>query len=293
MEQSHSKTLFAYLGHHKCASTFINQIVINTLRPLGKKAKIEYIASELSYEYHKKEEQKQAIDVVYDSVENGDFDIFCHGNADNKLVKKLESRNFKAFHVIRDPRDIVVSGYFSHKNSHPVHPIFNPWLSKYRESLNSHNKDEGLLLEIDYCTTYFKRLNDWNYSNPNIYETKFETLIRSPEEEFRRIFKFLGVQIKKYDILLSSKIVLNRLAKYELFNTNECPNFIFERVLKQHRYKKISGGRKAGIVNDKSHYRKGKPGDWKNHFKKEHKERFKTLYPGLLAKLKYEKDDNW
>ena len=166
----------AYFGHHKCASTYINQIIENVVRPLGKKTKIEYIASNLPFEYHNKKEQKQAIEKVYTFAEEGNFDFICHGNADNELIKRLEKRNYKAFHVIRDPRDIVVSGYFSHGKSHPVHPVYNPWLKNYKEKLNSLDKDQGLLLELEYCKTYFKRMYEWDYKNPNIYETKFEIL---------------------------------------------------------------------------------------------------------------------
>ena len=59
------------------------------------------------------------------------------------------------------------------------------------------------------------------------------------------------------------------------------------------RFSNYAGGRKEGEENVSSHYRKGVAGDWKNHFKPEHVERFKELYGELLLKLGYEQAPEW
>ena len=54
-----------------------------------------------------------------------------------------------------------------------------------------------------------------------------------------------------------------------------------------------SKGRRAGEEDEKSHYRKGKSGDWTEHFEDRHRDLFKELYPGLVPQLRYHPDDNW
>ena len=46
------------------------------------------------------------------------IDVMSCLAADYAQVEALQP--LKGVHVIRDPRDIIVSGYFSHKHSHPV-----------------------------------------------------------------------------------------------------------------------------------------------------------------------------
>ena len=59
------------------------------------------------------------------------------------------------------------------------------------------------------------------------------------------------------------------------------------------RFETLAGGRKEGEEDVKSHFRKGAPGDWSNHFTAEHKSLFKRLYPDLVVKLGYEASDDW
>jgi tetratricopeptide (TPR) repeat protein len=54
----------------------------------------------------------------------------------------------------------------------------------------------------------------------------------------------------------------------------------------------LSNGRIEGQEN-KSHYRKGQPGDWRNHFDSSHIDCFKKLYNPLLLKLGYETNEDW
>ncbi len=86
-------------------------------------------------------------------------------NAEYDKIDNL--RNYRGFHVIRGPRDVVVSGYFSHLYSHA---LSDGWLAltMHREQLKKVNIDEGLLLEIDFAIRNFTRMNEWNYTDSNI-----------------------------------------------------------------------------------------------------------------------------
>ena len=51
---------------------------------------------------------------------------------------------------------------------------------------------------------------------------------------------------------------------------------------------------KAGISPQKSGtFRKGKPGDWREHFSEANKGRFKEIAGDLLVRLGYEDSDQW
>ncbi|MDH3267127.1 MAG: hypothetical protein OEM25_09190, partial [Gammaproteobacteria bacterium] len=88
------------------------------------------------------------------------IDFLSYGNADFSFVESLGQH--RAFHVIRDPRDIVVSAYFSHMRSHSTEEW--PELVQYRNKLNSVSKDEGLALEIENRAREFRHLSTWDYT---------------------------------------------------------------------------------------------------------------------------------
>jgi hypothetical protein len=64
-------------------------------------------------------------------------------------------------------------------------------------------------------------------------------------------------------------------------------------IIAKNSFDNLSGGRDKGEENVKSHYRKGVPGDWVNHFTPEHKHAFKERFNDVLIKTGYEDDDNW
>lgn len=174
------KSIRVFFGHHKCASTYVNQVIAHLCALLGLKIKIEYLAQVLPMDYHLREPHKTRLKAILDSLANEEYDFLCHGNADRALVECLERRGYRGFHMIRDPRDIVVSGYFSHRYSHPTDPDFNPWLLDHRKRLEQLDQENGLVCEIEFCQTYFDRLAQWNYNNPKVYETRFERLTPLP-----------------------------------------------------------------------------------------------------------------
>jgi hypothetical protein len=59
-----------------------------------------------------------------------------------------------------------------------------------------------------------------------------------------------------------------------------------------HRFEKKAHRRK-GEEDPRSHYRKGQPGDWRNHFNEAHVAAFKEKFGDLVVQLGYEPDNNW
>jgi len=255
------KQLLAYFGHHKCATRWIRTIFSRICKKLS--LKLELVNSPKRFNRDLKT-----------FVRTHDVDFIVYTNADINHVCQLE--NFKGFHVIRDPRDIAVSSYFSHMYSHPTH-IWKA-LIKHREKLQTLTKTEGLFLDMEFIhQDVFERIKNWNYSQPNVLEIKMEDLIYNPFEKFVEILDHLEIVIKEYKRSTPTKISLKKL----------------NRIVYKNRFSVLSRGRKPGEENLKSHFRKGIQGDWMNHFTEDHKKYFKEKYNDLLVQLGYEKDHNW
>ena len=93
--------IYCYFGHHKCASTWITNIVfdicaINGFRPYQK--------------------QINLIEDLENEISPNKVDFYICQTSIYEKVSKI--KNYKGFHVIRDPRDIIISAYFSHLYSH-------------------------------------------------------------------------------------------------------------------------------------------------------------------------------
>ena len=179
-----------------------------------------------------------------------------------EMGPKDDYESKKILHLIRDPRDVIVSGYFYHRICK------EKWAknSKYQSLLNLLDKFSGLMVEIHYARgTINKTCTNYN-SYPNYMCMKYEDLILNQETNFRKIFEWFGFEGE----------AVNDLTRIAL----SCG---FEKIT----------GRKLGEESKGSHARKGIPGDWKNHFTEKHKEYFKETYPGVLELLKYEDNDKW
>jgi len=284
---AYRKNAMIYFGHHKCATQYICGVIKSLCKILGLLFnQTHFSADKLPYNYHLKSPwNKKVYSVPIPTLESG-IDFMGYTNASDKILECLKSIDHKGFHVIRDPRDIVVSGYFSHKYSHPIDKA--PWIAEHRE--------EGMLLELDYCSLYFERLATWNFEIPHIYETTYEKLIKNPYNEFCNIFTFLGIQILTFNPLVLGNDVTRIFFKKYLgiyIRKKYCVSaFNLKRILNRHEFTK-KAKRPKGEEDPKSHYRKGIAGDWKNYFIPKLKSAFKERWGELLIKLGYEKDFEW
>lgn len=242
---------YAYYGHHKCGSLWIIGVLENICRVAG----IATAIQDHAIRFPDTGESPPAAPA--------ETFLICW-NTDYLYVRGLTCRGF---HVIRDPRDVIVSGYFSHLASHKETKEW-PRLRAYRSYLQTLNEFDGLMAELEFSSVYLYHMLSWDYANPAILECRFETLIAEPARQFAAILGHLGLMPDRVDAPALGRI-LDALS--------------FERL----------SGRKPGEENIRSHFRKGVAGDWKDHFTAAHIARFKRLYNPLLLKTGYETREDW
>lgn len=202
----------------------------------------------------------------YDGIQDNlpeQFDVFLQDHS--KFDVNSLGMEFFGIHLIRDPRDVIISGCFYHQKAdekwlHIPRNQFNGLT--YQQKINSFkNIDDQILFEMENIgkATVLDMIN-WDYTNPYFLELKYEDLIVDIDMVlFNKIYSFLGFP----ESIIPNLIEIS-------FN-----NSLFSKK-----------------VNNK-HIRSGKKNQWKKYFKQTHKERFIELFDDLLIQLGYEKDNNW
>lgn len=280
--------LLIFAGHHRCASTWMDDI----LRAVARELRLPYAslhnAELFGHDLGAYARRHRLACVAYTNA------AYPHVAA---------AAPYRAVHVIRDPRDVVVSSYFSHRYSHAVDDRW-PELAARRERLQSLPMEDGLLHELDALAWQFDCMRSWRYDDPDILELPMEALTADPYQHLLRAFRFLGLVDERRFTLArrTAGVVAKGLRTVEglLGDRIAVPvgprRLPAERLLGlawEHDFEKLSGGRTRGKEDTRSHYRKGTAGDWRRHFTPSLVATFKGRYPGLLAALGYEPDDAW
>ncbi|MGD1711796.1 sulfotransferase domain-containing protein [Dapis sp. BLCC M172] len=202
------------------------------------------------------------LDFVYyggsqDSLPKNNFDIFFDDHSRFKLDLLPP---YRGLHLIRDPRDIIISGCFYHQKAdekwlHTKRKEFGGLT--YQEKINSYSSiDEQIFFEMEHTAAItINDIRKWDYNNSNFIEIKYENLIEDNNLIlFEQIFTFLGFPERFISTILE--------IAYQ--------NSIF-----------------SGQVKKSLHVRSGKKNQWEEFFKDKHKKRFIELFGDTLIKLGY------
>ncbi len=291
--------LRVYFGHHKCASQYIKAVFLQSTALLGMTpSRVDNFAAELPLGSHTREPYATLLAERRARLLHDPAVVWCLTNGDAEAVSLLEQRgDYRGFHVIRDPRDMLVSAYFSHRYSHPIRAD-GGWIAEFRRQLSAApDVETGLLLELDFLAHIFASMDAWNYANPRVYETRFQTLIVDPMTEFRRIFNFLDIATPRLGVAtlpgLLFDLVRQRRASRPMPRRTTLPLPLLQFMVERNDFTHQAGGRQPGQENERHHYRKGVAGDWRNYFTPQVTAAFKERYGDLLIALGYERGCDW
>lgn len=272
--------LRVFFGQHKCASKWVTLLIERICNEMGWKSCIAYrarINGHGSLERLLQHEQP---------------DFLIIPESDHGMLQEIQGP-FKGFHVIRDPRDLVVSGYFSHLKVHELTSDISQGVTAgHREQLQALPKDQGLDLEIaTIARVPLQHLYEWDYRDPRIWEVKFEQLTTDPHKEFSSILSFLAMEEPKNDLLFAMQCYTNRLLKragLPRFRAHHYSRMQMRKTLRDLSFENLRSGRPWWLNQKGAHYREGKAGNWREHLDARHEQAIVDAFPGILENLGYE-----
>jgi hypothetical protein len=187
-------------------------------------------------------------------------------------------QNFKGTHIIRDPRDLLVSSYRYHqycKEEWVLKPIKEHLIKRlkikergleeyakgknYQDLLRSFNEEDGYLLELDLRGNLFQEMYDWDYTNPNMLELKYENIFGNEVEEFRKVLIHYGF----------NNSTVNKTLKF----------------VEKHSFDKL---KKKGSAGKNKHANIGKSNQWKEILPNNIKNKINSEWGHLITKLGYQ-----
>jgi len=182
--------------------------------------------------------------------------------------------DFRLSRFIRDPRDLVVSGYHYHRRGAEewcriVDPTEQDWLEvngtrpcgmtpghSFSSYLQSISEDEGLVAEAEFRKRHFDSMRAWPPSDSRVLTFRYEDVIGNEGAVFAKIFTFYGFHERV-------AIVVGKIAE----------QFAISKTKKHDE-----------------HVRDPSPGQWRRHFSPQVDAHFQASYPGLIESLGFETD---
>lgn len=179
--------------------------------------------------------------------------------------------DIRAIHIIRDPRDMIVSGYYYHKRAgepwcNYLNPTDDDWSivnasvpktlptdTSFSEYLNKVSLEEGLAAEFEFRQHHFASMMAWATDDSRVMTIRYEDILGNEADVFRRIYDFYGLS----------------------FHTK------FFAGMYANRYSLKSARRLT------SHIRNPNKGQWRDLFTPELTDKFNERYGDLLEKYGY------
>ncbi|GIF97110.1 sulfotransferase domain-containing protein [Catellatospora citrea] len=286
--------LLVYSGRHKAASSWSRAILREAAALLGLNM-VTVIAPE----------QWASYGSLAELVRQERVDLLSLTNIEQRHYETLPPR--RTVNVIRDPRDIVVSGYFSHRNTHGVHALGVTWheLIDHRRRLLELDVPDGLLEEIEFSGYFLDHMSTWDYHQPEVLELRMEDQISDQVAVWTRIFEHYGLLVPRRAVggWVRTAAVRCRLAALRAepdarlrrtlpaFTLGRLPRSYPRLAVNHYTFTRLSDSdRRPGEVDEMNHYRNGVPGDWRNHFTERHRKAFRARYGDLAERLGYPAD---
>jgi len=188
-------------------------------------------------------------------------------SVNNHVIDLSRYQDYRVTRLIRDPRDLVVSGYFYH------HRVGEAWCDEpasedaHWEFVNGHlpeamrasgltfaawlqslNTEDGLLGELEFRKHHFESMRAWPKDDPRILVKRYEDILGNESRVMSEMLRFLGWS--------SSRRLRGAF----------------------HAWKRSASSQSRG----RFHVRDPSPGQWRKHFTPRVNEAFNDLYGDVL-----------
>lgn len=250
--------ILAHCSYHKCMTVYYQRVFSSLYNHIFRWSRYRHFNSQ--------------IDDFYNAL--GQYRI---SSVNNHVLDLDRLGNCRVSRFIRDPRDLVVSGYFYHKRgseawSKIAAPVPQDWKivngnipnqlngqESFSDYLKRVSVEEGLIAEIEFRKWHFHSMENWPEHDSRVLCFKYEDILTNERLVFRELFKF-------YEIPILERTVGRYLAD---------------------RYS-VKGQQKTG--QQIQHIRNPKSNQWREVFNPKVNAYFNERYEPLLKRLGYPVD---
>ncbi|MBF0275409.1 MAG: sulfotransferase domain-containing protein, partial [Nitrospinae bacterium] len=246
-------TVRVHCGYHKCLTMYFREVfskIVKYIKPFK---------GTYRHFYHRLNEF------------NLDCSEYTISSISGAYINPDNFEDIKITRFIRDPRDLIISGYFYHKRSgedwcdhyEPTNidwaivngnvPQSLPKGMTFAQYLNNVSLEEGLLAEIEFRKYHFESMLQWPDNDERIKTFRYEDIMNDQVKCFQDIFDF-------YEVPFWAKIRGKSYAK------------------------KYSVSKRKG---KSKHIRNPSSGQWRKYFTPALHKTFNENYEDLLTKLGY------
>jgi hypothetical protein len=195
-------------------------------------------------------------------------------SVNNRCLDLERLGRFRISRFIRDPRDLIVSGYFYHRRGTEdwlriESPTEDDWYFangvvpeglagtglSFARYLQSIPEEEGLLAELEFRARHLESMALWPTEHPDIAVYRYEDLVADGPAVFRELLAFYGLSP------LERRLGLWLARRHSLRRRRQDP-----------------------------HVRDPAAGQWRKHFTPRVREAFDARHRGLVERLGYPRD---
>jgi len=242
-----------HCSYHKCMTVYFQKVARHLFQsPFGPVGEYRHFDSRIDAFYR-------------------DGGKFALASVNNHALDLDRFEDIRVTRFVRDPRDLIVSGYFYHKRAAEpwceiVAPTKEDWtvvngtipdgLLEHRslaQYLNEVSLEAGLLAEMEFRRDHFEGMRAWQDGDPRIEVFRYEDILGNESAVFDRIFRF-------YELPFAS------------------------RQIGLHYVRKFRAAKRVGRGG---HIRDPRSGQWREYFTPVVAARFNEAYGDLIEKLGY------
>ena len=213
-------------GYHKCGTKLLGKVFLQLSLKYG--WKFVSVAGSI------------------DEIPKADVVFFLHSQIDyNQLPEK-----HIGIHMVRDPRDIIISGYLYHKRTveawcvnknfqientitYPQVPNSQMYRSEqwkqdyikslegksYQENINALKEEDAIIFEMNHYGKWtIEDMLKWDFKKANSLELKFEDVMTNYDAEMMKIFKHCNLTASQTEVakVFADKEDMNKMSKEDI-----------------------------------------------------------------------------